>query len=264
MGLRSKDIINALAAALGYRVEKRRKPAPDALPQDPFHAQRFITERMGTDHPVILDVGASTGATVATYRGLLPRAAVHCFEPFPQSLATLHERFDNDPNVTIVPLGVGDESGTATFHVNNAPATNSLLPRPTDGTRLYPTAGAPKETITIETTTLDAYADEHAITHAAILKLDIQGGEQRAIRGAHNLLSEQRIDAVYTEVQFAPLYEGAPTLDELWRDLRQLGYTLVDLYNPHHTPGGRATYADALFVSRPAAERVIDTLATHK
>jgi len=263
MRLRSKDITNALLGLFGYRLEPVRAKGPGRLASDPMQAQREILERMGIERPIILDVGASVGETVARYRSLFPRGVVHAFEPFPESVAALTERFGGDDAVVLVPRGVSDRAGKRFLHVNAAPATNSLMPRPSDGPALYPSVGAPVGTIEIETIDLDSYAGDRGIERVGVLKLDIQGGERLAIAGARSLLGGQRVELVYTEIQFVPLYEGAPTFDRVWEDLRTLGYTLVDVHNIHRTPGGRVTYGDALFASRACVERVIDTLETH-
>ena len=261
MKLRSKDIINALCASLGYRLEPiRTKATKDTLPSDPFAAQQEIINRLGIDKPVVFDVGANKGDMAYAYRTILPQSSVHCFEPFPKTLEALTARFQSDPNVTIVPKAVSTEPGQTTFFVNNASATNSLLPRPDESERFYPKVAAPKGEITVQTIDLDSYAQQSGINHIDILKLDIQGGELMAISGAKDLLNEQRVGLIYTEIQFVPLYAGAAQFDAVWTTLRELGYALYDVYDLHRSAGGQLLYADALFVSQSCKDRVVSTL----
>jgi FkbM family methyltransferase len=264
MKLRSKDIINGIFALMGYKLESiRTKNASDVIASDPFEAQRGILEKLGVAEPVILDVGANKGDTAALYRSMFSQAKIHCFEPFPETIAQLEDRFGSDADITIVPKAVSTEVGETTFFVNHAAATNSLLPRP-EQDRLYPESAGPKGEIKVETVDLDSYCKLSSIKQVGILKLDIQGGELMAIAGARRLLSEQLVDVVYSEIQFVPLYEGAAQFDGVWSKMRELGYALFDVYDLHRSEGGRLLYGDALFVSQRVQERVIRGLAGNR
>lgn len=261
MKLRSKDIIAGLFHSLGYKLEPiRTKTTAGSLPSDPFAAQQAILNRLGSDAPIILDVGANKGDTAEHYRKLLPKSTVHCFEPFPETLSILSSRFESDDHVLINPKAVSKEQGETSFFVNNAAATNSLLPSQEESQRFYPDQTKPKDEIKVPTIDLDTYALDNKIDHIDILKLDIQGGELLAISGANDLLSKQRIDLIYAEIQFVPLYQGAAQFDELWSALKGFGYTLYDVYDLHRSPGGQLLYGDALFVSKKCKEQVINTL----
>ena len=47
--------------------------------------------------------------------------------------------------------------------------------------------------------TLDSYAADNAIERIDLLKIDVEGHEMAALRGAAGLLSEGRVDAIYFE-----------------------------------------------------------------
>jgi FkbM family methyltransferase len=261
MKVRSKDIINALFAALGYRIEPiRTKNTQHTLASDPFLAQQGLIERLGCKSHVIFDVGANKGDTAADYLSLFPDANIHCFEPFPETLAQLNQRFASDERITIIPKAVAIGTGTTRFFVNHAAATNSLLPRPDESERFYPKTASPKGEIEVQTTGLDSYCRDNAIDHINVLKLDIQGGELMALSGAESLLKDQRIDLVYSEIQFVPLYQNAAQFDGVWAKLRDTGYTLYDIYDLHRSAGGQLLYGDALFVSQDCKQRVLDKL----
>ena len=265
MKLRSKDIINALFATLGYRVEPiRTKNTPHTLASDPFLAQQGLIERLGIKSPIIFDVGANKGDTAAEYLSLFPNATVYCFEPFPETLDLLNQRFAGNEHVAIVPKAVSTEAGTTTFFVNHAAATNSLLPRPAKSKRFYPKNARSKGEIEVQTIDLDSYCHGLDIDRINILKLDIQGGELMAIGGAERMLGEQCVDVVYCEIQFAPLYEGAAQFDGVWVKMRELGYSLFDIYDLHRSAGGQIVYGDAMFVSQRVKEQVISRLAVDR
>ncbi len=268
MKLRSKDIIAALVGAFGYKLERIRKPGkasttnssitPDYLPSDPYQTQTQLIKQLGLESPVIFDVGANKGDTVFDYRKLFKDASIHCFEPFPEMIEVLKSRFSQDSKIQIVPKAVSEHVDQATFYVNKAHATNSLLPQPNDSQRYYQDQTQLKDEITIDTTTLDTYCAQNAIEHINILKLDIQGAELKAVAGASTLFKENRIDIVYCEIQFVPLYEGSAQFDQLWSAMRNLNYSLLDIYDIHRSAGGQILFGDAIFISPKCQEKTLD------
>jgi FkbM family methyltransferase len=237
-----RTVINHLLRPWGYELAKlSRKP-------DAFHQQR----RMLAAQPVrtIFDVGANVGQTAARYRGAFPDATVHCFEPFPGSFQRLCERHAADDSVRAHQLAVADSRDERTFFVSRHSEANSLLPVAADGDLHM---GGEQADVTgriqVETTTLDDFCDGHGIAHVDILKMDVQGGELMALRGATALLERAAIDLVYCEVLFAQLYDEGAGFDEVWRYLERFGYALYGLYDL--TPGQNEFlgFGDAIFTS---------------
>ena len=91
----------------------------------------------------------------------------------------------------------------------------------------------------------------------AILKLDIQGAEMMALRGAENLLKRGEV-LLILKTWFVPVYDGAALFCELSAFLEQYGYTLFNLYNFSTAANGQARYADAIFVSERLRQQIID------
>ena len=255
-----KSSIQRALARAGYRLSRvpARGPARAGFPSDPFEAQRCLLEMVGATRAAVLDVGANVGETVARYRAVLPEATVYGFEPFPESVRALRRRFARDPAVRVVPRAVADAPGHTTLYVNESPATNSLLPRPRESRRYYPSYAGPRTTIEVEVTAVDAFVAAEGIEEVGVLKLDIQGGEVLALRGARRLLESGRLPIVYTEAMFVPHYEGGPLFHELWAELARYGYSLFDLYDLHRATNGQLRYADALFVSAALRSEGID------
>jgi hypothetical protein len=142
--------------------------------------------------------------------------------------------------------------------VNGLPATNSLLPRPTTGPRYFPVAGETKHTITVPTISLDDYRVKHQIEVPEILKMDIQGNELEALRGAEQTLATGGVLLVFTEVAFVPLYSGGVLFNELARYLADRGFSLFNLYELQSGHLGQLRFGDAIFVSSKLRKSVID------
>jgi hypothetical protein len=78
---------------------------------------------------------------------------------------------------------------------------------------------------TTEVDTRDSICQKLSIGQARIyLKLDLQGSELAALRGGSDTLAH--VEVVETEMSLVPLYVGAPLSDEVYRELRGLGFRL--------------------------------------
>lgn len=232
---------------LGYQI--RRKHAP-GWGEDAYLDQQRLLE--GTPTQVVLDVGANAGDTVAQYRSLFPGALIHAFEPFPDAHRRLAGRFVADARVRAHLCAVTDAAGAAALHVHDADVTNSLLPTQ-PGAAAW--AGSPDRlkptTIEVRTVTLDGFCEAEGLTQVDVLKMDIQGGEAMALRGARGLLERRAVRAIYVEVLFAPLYQGQAYFCDVSAILAGHGYQLFGLYNLVQGERGLG-WADAVFRPDPS------------
>jgi hypothetical protein len=83
----------------------------------------------------------------------------------------------------------------------------------------------------VDVITIEDFANQQGITHINILKMDIEGYELKALQGAESLLSQQRIDAIYTEVSLVPQYIGQPLFHDITEYLQKRGYYLYNIYD---------------------------------
>jgi FkbM family methyltransferase len=200
---------------------------------------------------VIFDIGANDGQTVAMYRELYPRATIHAFESLPDLSRGLQEKFKSDPFVRLNSFAIADTKGTARFNVNQKSDTSSLLQ--TDPSRLSETYQAIQKTvqvIEVPTQTIDGYCGDSAIERIDIVKLDIQGGELKALQGARNMLSQGKIGIIYAEAFMLPFYQDQPMLGHICEYLSEFHYVLHGIYNvAFSSRSGRCTWMDTIFVS---------------
>ncbi len=213
----------------------------------------------GRDVGVIFDVGANIGKSVAQYARLFPQSRIYAFEPFPEAFRVLSHEFAGNPTIRPVNNALSDAPGTSRFYLNEYADTNSLLPRPSDGRRYYSGSNPPVASMSVETVTLDEFSQSVQVDSIDILKIDIQGGEAAALRGAHGLLSRQSIQAIFLEVFFVPHYERAFLYHELAGFLQNYGYTLFNIYDLVRATNRQLRFADALFVSAPFRKAVVDS-----
>ena len=115
----ARKSVRQLARRFGYTIVPNR-----VLPNEWAHFKQLLA---ATHAPCIFDVGANEGNTVDRALATFPAARVYAFEPLPDMIQRLQERFASEPRVTVVGSAAGDRSGQTTFHVNPASVQSSKV-----------------------------------------------------------------------------------------------------------------------------------------
>jgi FkbM family methyltransferase len=190
---------------------------------------------------MVFDVGAHTGESVVRFKSLFPRCTLHAFEPSLPTFTELQANTRGIGNLTLVQAGVGRLDGAQTLLENSASVMTSFL-TPSEDAR-----GAVVNQREVDMVTLDTYCSKNQIDFIDLLKIDTQGYDLEALRGAEGLLTERRIRIVQSEVIFSDMYRGSAPLDDVYAFMTAHYFRLLGFYN-WHVDGGAAAWADALFV----------------
>ena len=147
------------------------------------------------------------------------------------------------------------KDGNAIFNVNISSATNSLLATDDRGSsfwgdRLLDTISR----IQVNTTTVDIFCKETGISNIDILKMDVQGAEFSVLKGATDMLENQQIALIYTELILCPTYKEQNKFHEYLSFLASFGYELLDFYNPIRNYN-QLIQADCIFLSSALRSR---------
>ncbi len=215
---------------------------------DHFEDQKTLRNDVGTK--IIFDAGAQLGKIAQIYRRLFPEARVICFEPDPTVFGELRQLAENDGNMEAHNIAISDQSGTSDLQCNSLQATSSLLKTHPEAA-LHWGAGLceTRSVISVPTSTIDEFCKHNDIESIDILKMDIQGSELYALRGAEEMLHNKKIDFIYTEMLFVNTYERQSHYSEVFRHLSMHGYSLYNMY--HLAPSassGQLLQADCLFL----------------
>jgi FkbM family methyltransferase len=245
-----KQLVSASLRGVGLELRKLR-----TYHTDPFGDQQRLLS--GEAVKVVFDVGASEGYVTADYRRQFPDATVYSFEPTEAAFETLRRRFDGDPKVVPVRCAVGAEAGSATLYMHAFAQTNSLLP---DDAALGKLAAADQVRSlgqqTVPVVRIDDFCAQKQIASIDLLKMDIQGFELSALKGARRMLDSHAVRLIYLEVLFDRLYQGQAFYHEIAAYLTERGYDLYGLYSLMKSSTGVLAQADAIFTSPDVRRRL--------
>ena len=209
--------------------------------EDPFPALAALA---GSASPLVVDGGANKGRTVARLLELLPQCSLVAYEPLPRLARKLGKRFRDDARVRLREAALG--SAPARLAINELEsATCSSLLEPKAILQKHPDKpmGVARR-VEVEVVRLDQDLRETP----QLIKLDLQGYELEALRGAEGLLGGVR--GVLCEVSFAGMYKGQPLAGELMAWMEARGFRVRGLYRPWFDEDGNLSAADALFERR--------------
>jgi FkbM family methyltransferase len=250
----AKRLLKASFRVLGMDIVQWHPPKPrpvippeelemlaDFSPQYKPEGHWFVNSGIKT----VLDVGAHIGEFAQRIRGMLPNAQLICFEPLQEPFVKLTERFKGQPNFRAVRCALGEKAGQFEIHHNEYTPSSSLLPMADLHKQAFPFA-VKEKTELIEVRRLSDVAPELNLLDPLLLKLDVQGFEDKVIAGGEDVVARAKI--IIIEVSFQPLYEGGPLFDDIYRLLKERGFTYNGNFEQLFSPkDGRILQADAIF-----------------
>jgi FkbM family methyltransferase len=142
-----------------------------------YEKQRRFAQEVDSGS-VVYDVGANVGFYTLLASELAgPKGQVIAFEPLPRNLRYLyrHLTLNRISNVEVIEAAVADQSGVLAFHEGPHNAMGRLSE---DGQ------------LEVQAVSLDLLYANQRIPKPDFIKIDIEGGEFRALQGAKHLLTE--------------------------------------------------------------------------
>jgi FkbM family methyltransferase len=198
---------------------------------------------------VFADVGAHVGYFTAVAACLVGETGkVHAFEPDPANYRRLADNTAKLTNVRCYSLAVSDAVGSSRFFrspLAQESGWGSLL---TDGER--------REAIRTETTSLDAWAVDQAVTRMEFVKIDVEGAEVRVLRGASSVLTRMR-PVLFGEVNPTCLARDGETPGSLVKVLENYGYVVASVFS------GKAPVPGSFFAAPKEKADQIDEASRH-
>ena len=208
--LSARDRVGLIRLAMATNPENIGAVANDQL------AGLLVTS-LGGSNTTFLDVGAHIGSVSAAVLRRDPTIAVHAVEAMPDKAADLRRKF---PSIKVHECAAGDRESEVKFFINKKQSGYSSLGKP---------ARADNETISmisVAMKTLDSLIDTENVD---VIKIDIEGAELGALRGAPKLIARARPTV---------MFESAPgdsnglgyTKEAMWQFFKENNY---DIFVPN-------------------------------
>jgi len=206
-----------------YRLKRCQMPLREAL--DPVEREFVLQFASAFRQPdlVVFDIGASRGVVTRALAKLANVKTIHAFEPIPDSFKLLRKHVAGYPNVTCHQIALGSQNQKGEFHVSSQPDSSSLLPMAQAHKTEFP-GSADSHKIDVEVSRLDDFCNVQHLPAPDVIKIDVQGYELEALKGAEQTL--QRANYCIMEVSFVPLYEASPIFDDIYQFMIARGFIL--------------------------------------
>jgi FkbM family methyltransferase len=174
--------------------------------------ERQLLKKVLFPGAVVVDAGANIGIYsqfLSRYVG--PTGLVHSFEPSPDNFKRLSAATRKLPNVRLLQAAVGERSGESKLYISDKLNVDH---------RTYKADGDSRRAVPTQMVALDDYFKPGECVD--MIKLDIQGYELHALRGAKRVLRENRDIQLLLEFWPYGLKEAGSNWKELIQMLRDL------------------------------------------
>lgn len=231
-----KRLIANTLGWLGYEI-RRKRPAQQGIGFNPSYLSRICNPR------TVIDVGVGHG-TFPLYEAY-PQARFILVEPLKEyepSIRKIAKKYDCD----IYFKAAGERECEIEMYVDTSDLQKSSVEKRTSLTQ----TGNPLETKIVEVTALDKiYMDYDSLESPVLLKIDTEGHELSALKGAKSLL--QVVDVVITEVSIAKRFEGSYEFEDIISFMNECGFYVFSFMTMYHKNNElRQRFTDVVFKRR--------------
>jgi len=193
----------------------------------------------------VVDIGANEGQFARLAAELFPAARILSFEPLPDVYERLVRSMRGHPRFDAYRYALSDENGVATIYRNKFSPSSSLRPMSAIHRELFPhTRESWREQIDVRR--LDDLLSGIDLQDNILVKIDVQGYEDRVIAGAMRVIG--RASLVVVETGLVELYLGGSAFAGTVEALRKGGLEFAGFLQQICAPDGRPVEGDAVFV----------------
>jgi len=196
----------------------------------------------------VFDVGANIGQFARAIHEVLPEAYIYSFEPLPDCFGELQKAMAGVKTFRAFNMALAERDAEAEFYRSSWSPSSSLLPMQELHKQNFPfTAGESRQIVRVRR--LDDYAEELTIQGEVLIKLDVQGVEDKVIEGGKELI--QRAKILIVETSMDSLYERQPLFADIFKLLEALGFTYKGALSQAFSALDESVlYADSIFIRR--------------
>lgn len=194
----------------------------------------------------VLDIGANRGQFALTINTIFPKASIYSFEPILDCFEQLTASMKSIKNFKAFNIGLGESSGELKFERNAFAPSSSFLKMMDTHKTLFPFT-CDSQTITVKVEKLDGIAEQLKIMEPLLVKVDVQGYEDRVLRGGEQTIKRAKL--IIIETSFQKLYDEQPLFNDIYNQLLDWGFVYIGTLDQLHNPqNGQILQADSLFL----------------
>ncbi|MEI4474252.1 FkbM family methyltransferase [Frigidibacter sp. MR17.24] len=173
----------------------------------------ILFRRLSSPDSVFIDGGANAGYFSIIMSELLSSGRILAIEPHPDNFNVLCKNLPGE-TVTCAQVALSDEDGELDLFQGNGHSSSTI----------WEAAGMSQRRIPVSVTTIDKLAADHGLSRVDFLKLDIEGAEPNALRGAKSTLEGSENIVVIVESNPRLLAAGGSSVLELIKQMSQIGF----------------------------------------
>ena len=198
------------------------------------HAERQLLRQILVPGNVAVDAGANIGIySQFLARCVGPAGVVYSFEPAPENFKRLCATVRGFSNVHVLQAAVGERSGKSELYLSDTLNVDH---------RIYATHSSIRRAVQIEMVALDDYFNPGQ--RVDLIKMDIQGYELHALRGAGRVLADNPAAKLLLELWPYGLKQAGATWVELIDALTRRNMTVSEITTRGLVPFGSGSVSD--------------------
>ena len=233
------QILDAIQRPGGWRALVQSRPRSITSFRIVSRLRELVAE-FGT----IIDGGANVGQFARAAHNAYPNATILSFEPLPDLARTLAANLRDVATHEVFEAALGSVEGRVMLHRASNGQSSSILPLLNTGKEGL--EGIREvEQVAVQVVTLDGMLRDRPLTPPVLLKLDLQGYELEALKGAKQLLG--KCSHVLVESVLERSYEREPLFDDISRFLGTAGFGCRGILNVEENRRRHIVQIDALF-----------------
>jgi FkbM family methyltransferase len=193
---------------------------------------------------VVYDIGANEGEFAGFIANFDSVSTVYCFEPLPHVFSKLIEETRPLKKISCFQVAIGDTTGIKSMYINEFSPSSSILPIAALHAEEFPFTDC-VHPIDVQVQTLQDVVDANSLLPPDFIKIDVQGFEDRVIRGGTNIVGQARFCML--ELSLVSLYKDSLLISDMNAIMRDLGFGLVKFLKPVVGRSGEILQIDGLF-----------------
>jgi FkbM family methyltransferase len=196
----------------------------------------------------VLDIGGNIGQFSKTMRFILPEAQIYAFEPLPSCYKLMTKLMQGDTKYLGYNCGLGEKSETLNITENSHAPSSSFLPLAEKHKEAFPYTAEQKQ-IQVPVRRLDELASELNLGKNILIKVDVQGFEDKVVDGGLDTFARAKI--LIMELSYQELYINQPLFNDIYQKLAKLGFEFYGTMAQMPDPNNNSYLdADCIFIKK--------------